>query len=207
MKLNRFLIVCFGAALSITSSAAVTPAIGVVSAGGSFEVNSSLVNGNANLFDGSRIKTLDASSEILLHTGAALTLATDSAGTVYKDHLLLSQGTTKADNLNGYSIHAAGYKIEGGQPGSQAVVRFGDGSLQVASLSGSLNVFDEKGALLTRIAPGTASAFRLGDPGGQSGASVGSGNAKRKLGLYLILGGALAGLGVATDAILQPTSP
>jgi hypothetical protein len=75
-------------------------------------------------------------------------------------------------------------------------------------VSGSLNVFDAKGALLTRIGTGTASAFQSGATAGQSGASAQNNNAKKKLAaLTLLLGGSLAGLGLAVDAILQPTSP
>ncbi len=208
MAVNRFLTFCFAAALSVISSFAVTPTIGVASAVGSFEVNSAAVEGNANLFDGSQVRTTEASSQILLQNGAALTLAVNSAGTIYKDHLLLLQGATKADKMNGYTIQAARYRIEGVQPGSQAVVRLSDGSVQVAALGGSLKVFNEKGALLTRIGAGTASAFNTGAPTGQSGATAGTiSKTKALTELYLMLGGSIAGLGVATDAVLQPTSP
>jgi len=213
MRLNRILAFCFGIALSLAPSFAVTPAIGVASAVGTFEINNAVVNGNANLFDGSQIKTVEASSQILLQNGATLSLATNSAGTVYKTHLVLQQGTTKAVNMNGYSIRVGAYRIEGGEAGSQAVVRLADGTVQVAALNGSLNIFNQKGALLTRMGAGTASAFQQsGATAGQSGATASQtganpGGKKKLVGLYLILGGAMAGLGIAVDAILQPTSP
>jgi hypothetical protein len=178
-------------------------------------VNSSEVEGNANLFDGSRIRTDKASSKVYLMSGAALVLGVGSAGTIYRDHFTLNQGATKVDNLTGYSIHADRYDIRQGKPASQAIVRLNQGAVEIAALSGSLSVFDEHGALLTRIGAGTASAFQAGvgtasqsDAGHlPSGASVDNNNHKRRLALLALLtGSALAGLGLATDAILQSSS-
>jgi hypothetical protein len=180
-------------------------------------VNSSEVEGNANLFDGSRIRTDKASSKVYLMSGAALVLGVGSAGTIYRDHFTLNQGATKVDNLTGYSIHADRYDIRQGKPSSQAVVRLNQGAVEIAALSGSLNIFNDQGALLTRIAAGTASAFQTGAGAGSgsqsgagnlpSGASADNNNHRRRLALLALLtGSALAGLGLATDAILQSSS-
>jgi hypothetical protein len=203
-KLPKLLVV---AAVTISSVIAASPTIGVASAVGTFSLNSSEVEGNANLFDGSRIKTEKASSKVYLMSGAALVLGVNSAGTIYRDHFTLNQGATKVDNLTGYSIHADKYDIRQGKPSSQAIVRIDQGAVEIAALSGSLNIFDEKGALLTRIGAGTASAFQSGLSTLPSGASVDNNNHKRRLAyLYLLTGSALTGLGLATDAILQPSS-
>jgi hypothetical protein len=99
------------------------------------------------------------------------------------------------------------YDIRPGKPLSQAVVRLNRGVVEIAALSGSLDIFNEKGALLTRIGAGTASAFQSGLSTLPSGASVDNNNRKRRLAyLYLMTGSALSGLGLATDAILQPAS-
>ena len=203
-KLPKLLAV---AAVTIAYVIAASPAIGVASAVGTFMLNSSEVEGNANLFDGSRIRTDKASSKVYLMSGAALVLGVDSAGTIYRDHFTLNQGATKVDNLTGYSIHADKYDIRQGKPSSQAVVRLNQGVVEIAALSGSLDIFNEKGALLTRIGAGTASAFQSGLNTLPSGASVDSNSRKRRLTyLYLMTGSALTGLGLATDAILQPSS-
>ncbi|MGA8027347.1 MAG: hypothetical protein WB992_09375 [Bryobacteraceae bacterium] len=207
MKLNRFWTMCFGVVFGVGSSFAITPTIGVASSTGSFKVNSALVDGNANLFDSSHVQTVDASSNVFLQTGATFTLGINSAGAIYKDHLLLEQGVAKLTNMNAFSVEAGAYRIESGQPLTQAVVRLNGSTLEVAALTGSVNVLNEKGALLTRIGAGTASAFQAA-PGGQSGASAGNNNRKKKEVIeYTALGGMLAGLGIAVDAILQPTSP
>ena len=206
-KLPKLLVV---AAVSISFILAASPAIGVASAVGTFMINSSIVEGNANLFDGSRIRTDKASSKVYLMSGAALVLGVDSAGTIYRDHFTLNQGATKVDNLTGYSIHADRYEIQQAKPSSQAIVRLNQGLVEIAAVAGSLNILDEHGALLTRIGAGTASAFQSGNgtlstlP---SGASVDNNNRKRTLAyLTLMSAGALAGLGLATDAILQTKS-
>jgi len=203
-KLPKLLVV---AAVTISSVMAASPTIGVASTVGTFTLNSSEVEGNANLFDGSRIRTEKASSKVYLMSGAALVLGVDSAGTIYRDHFTLSQGATKVDNLTGYAIHADRYDIRQAKAASQAIVRFSHGAIEVAALSGVLNVFDENGTFLTRITAGTASSFQSGLSTLPSGASVDNNNRKRRLAyLYLATGAALAGLGLATDAILQGSS-
>lgn len=204
-KLPKLLAV---AVVTTSFALATSPTIGVASAIGTFTLNSSEVEGNANLFDGSRIRTGKASSKVYLMSGAALVLGVNSAGTIYKDHFTLSQGATKVDNLTGYSIQADKYEIRQGKPSSQAVVRLDQGVVEIAALVGSLNIFDQKGALLTRIGAGTASAFQSGLSTLPSGASAGNNNnrARRLALLSLMTGSALAGLGLATDALLQTPS-
>jgi hypothetical protein len=207
MTLNRLPRLLAVAAVTLACVLAASPAIGVASAVGTFMVNSSEVEGNANLFDGSRIRTDKASSKVYLMSGAALVLGVESAGTIYRDHFTLNQGATKVDNLTGYSIHADRYDIRQGKPSSQAIVRLNQGAVEIAALSGSLNVFDNNGALLTRIGAGTASAFQSGLSTLPSGASADNNNRKRRIALLsLLTGSALAGLGLATDAILQSSS-
>lgn len=203
---TRSLYFCLASALSVAASLALPPTIGIASALGTFIVNSNQVDGNANLFEGSEIRTGKASSQIFLQNGAALTLGIDSTGTIYRDHMLLQGGATKVDNMNGYSIHAATYRIEQGQPASQAVVRLDGDTLEVAALAGSLNIFDRKGALLTHIGSGTASAFQTGFPSGGQGSATPNNNnrLKRAAATALLFATTLAGLGLAVDAILQP---
>jgi hypothetical protein len=207
MTLHKLPKLLVAVVVTIAYVMAASPAIGVASAVGTFILNSSEVEGNANLFDGSRIRTDKASSKVYLMSGVALVLGVNSAGTIYQDHFTLSQGATKVDNLTGYSIRADKYDIRQGEPSSQAIVRLDKGAVEIAALSGSLNIFDEKGALLTRIGAGTASAFQSGLSTLPSGASVDNNNHRRRLAyLYLMTGSALSGLGLATDAILQPSS-
>ncbi len=206
MKGNNGTRICIVSILSVAIVQALSPTIGVASAIGSFVLNSNRVDGNANLFDGSEIKTNKASSQILLANGAALTLGIDSAATVYRDHLLLQGGATKVDDMNGFSVHAANLLVQQAQPASQAVLRLNGDILEVAALAGSLNVFDKNGALLTHIGAGTGSAFQTGASGGGRGTASPNNNnrIRREAAVGLLMAATLAGLGLAVAAIVQP---
>ena len=212
---------CFAAALSITCSFAITPPIGVASALGSFTLNDAKTEGNANVFEGSEITTTTASSHVYLESGAMLTLGINSQAKFYKDHLLLQQGATRVSGMNHYVIQAASYKVQSVEPLSEAVIRIADGQVQVAALSGAVNVFSQKGALLSRVGAGTASAFDNRDnanttanpnpqaTNGQSGATAATADIAHRHfeeKLFTSLGVAMGGLGLAVDAILQPGS-
>ena len=244
MKLIAVTKLCFATGLSLCCSFAETPTIGVASALGTFSVNDAKVEGNANIFSGSQIKTDRASSRVYLQTGAALTLGTNSVGTLYNDHLLLQQGSAKVDSTSTYGIQAGVIRIRTHQGPAQAVVRLSGSTVQVASLSGSVDILNGRGLLLNRLNAGNATevndyagattgqsgataasppeptAGQIGEAAGQSGASAQTPattgaearrRRRREEALYLTLGVALAGLGLATDAILQPgaapTSP
>ncbi len=213
MKGKKSLQLCLISILSAATCTALPPAIGIASAVGTFILNSNRVDGNANLFEGSEIKTGKASSQVFLQSGASLTLGIDSAGTVFRDHFQLQQGATKVDNMDGYSVHAAEYRIEQGQRASQAVVRLDGDMVEIAALAGSLNVLNRQGALLTHIGTGTASAFQTGAGSGapdRRGGGQGSGTpnnnnrVKYEAATALLLAATLAGLGLAVAAIVQP---
>src|SRR6266851_8300336 len=94
MKLHLSSKLFVTAFLPFTYLGALTPTIGVASAIGTFLVNSAEVEGNANLFDGSQIRTGQASSKVYLINGGALVLGVNSSGTIYHDHFELHQGAT-----------------------------------------------------------------------------------------------------------------
>jgi hypothetical protein len=219
MKLPGPAKVCLVAALSLAHLSAATPPIGLASGFGTFTLNSSRIEGNANVFDGSQIRTGLTSSRVYLQGGAALTLGTNSTGTFYKDHLLLEEGAIRLNSMLHYGVQAGPYRVLSAQPASEAIVRLTADSIEVAALRGTVDVYNHRGALLTRIGAGSASSFQPNDTGapqagstsGQSGASAETPeDAKHKRhkqeALFLLLGASLAGLGLAVDAILQPGS-
>jgi hypothetical protein len=197
-------------ALSVAPSFAVTPIIGVASAFGTFVVNNAEVEGNANIFDGSQLKTGKASSQVSLQNGASVIVGINSSATLFRDHLVLEQGATRVNNMNGYVIEAENYRIESVVPTSQAVVRLEEDAVEVAALTGSLKVLNEKGVLLTRIGAGTASAFQTrATPANGTPQEVSNARKRREAAMLLLSGIVLTGLGLAVAAIVQPspTSP
>jgi hypothetical protein len=201
MTLQKLLV--RGAAIAALTAPifAASPTIGVATAVGTFRVNSAEVEGNANIFDGAEIRTTNAPSQVFLQNGSAVTLGLNSAGILYRDHLVLEAGATKVENMTCYTIEAARYRVQG-EPRSQAVVRFDANEVQVASLAGALSVSTNQGALLTRVGAGTASAFNKAPQA--SGAPINTADRAKETVLYAILIASLGGLGLAVDAILQP---
>ena len=197
MKLNSLRTFAIATALTAVSAFGATPAIGVASAFGSFTVNSAQVSGNANVFNGSQVRTDKVSSQIFLQNGPSVMLATNSAATMYNDHLVLSQGSTRVDNMNNYSVQANGYRVEPDQPGTQAVVRLNNGAVEVASMSGAVKVYDAKGAMLNRVGAGTATAFSPHQSGASTGPSTG-----HVLG-YTAVVASLAAAGLAAAALVN----
>lgn len=203
MRLKQLVGVGITSAVLSASAFAASPTIGVATAVGTFKVNSAEVEGNANIFEGAEIRTTNAPSQVFLQNGSAITLGLNSVGVLYRDHLVLEEGATKVENMTGYTIQAAAYRVQG-EPKSEAVVRFDSGEVQVASLAGSLNVSNEHGALLTRVGAGTASSFNKNPQAG--GAPINTANRAKETTLYLLLVASLGGLGLAVDAIVQPGS-
>jgi len=206
MKFHCFKTAGLAVAMSAVSAFATTPTIGVASASGRFTVNSAQVSGNANLFDGSRIRTDKSGSQLFLQNGASVLLATNTAATVYNDRLVLSEGAARIDNMSSLSVEADGYRIVPDNATSQAAVRLNAGTVEVASMSGAVKVFNKDGAMLTHIGAGTASAFK---PGGQSSSSTSggmSGVSGSSVTLFVAILASFAGLGLATVAYVNSTS-
>jgi hypothetical protein len=206
MKLDCFKMLGIAFAMSAVSAFATTPTIGVASAYGKFTVNSAQVSGNANLFDGSQVRTDKAASQLFLQSGASVLLAANTAATVYNDRLVLSEGAARIDNMSKLSVEAAGFRVVPEDATSQAAVRLNKGTVEVASVSGAINVFNKEGAMLTRIGAGTASAFK---PGGQSGASTSGGFggiSGTSWALFASIMASFAALGLASAAYANSSS-
>jgi hypothetical protein len=215
MNLTCLRIVAMATALSAGPAFAVTPVIGVASAFGSFTVNSSQVAGNSNLYNGSQVNTGATTSQIFLQGGPSVLLATNTGATVYTDHLVLTQGSVRVDDMSKYDVQALGYRIAADEPNAQAAVRLRDGAVEVASMSGAVRVFDPSGAMLTRVGAGTASSFKPGQTGAGSGsgahsgggaAGAISGGGHTLLYASIVLGVAAAGAGAAAYVITNSTS-
>jgi hypothetical protein len=139
-------------ALFATASFAATPAIGIVTATGHFNVGGSEVWGNATLFDGESVMTTAASTELSLRNGVKVQLGAGSSARVYADHLALDSGIGQVAQAAPFEVDAAGLKIRG------AGVRVGlgkpDKAVEIAALTGVASVFGSGGAQLASIPAG-----------------------------------------------------
>lgn len=155
---------------------AASPAIGVASAVGAFSLNDASITGNADVVDGSQLRTTVAPSNVHLATGVDVRLATRSAGVVFGDHLLLRQGAVRIANFNSYPVQANDLQVHGDTPDAQAIVRISGSTVEVASIGGPVTVTDG-GAMLTHVIGGTKMSFQnttTGNPSGQTGAAPGT---------------------------------
>jgi hypothetical protein len=186
-----FSVVCFAA----------SPTIGVVA--------TSSTAGETSLIDGSALKTENTASDVRLDNGVAVHFAPRSAGTVFTDHTVLEQGAARVSNFASYPIEAGKLSVQSETPGTEAVIRLENRTIEIASLGGALKVTDG-GAMLTRVEAGTKMSFQnSGATPGQSGASPAprKPRSETKTWLWVIGGISAAALAIGLTAAAQGKSP
>jgi len=150
-------ILCMG-----TYAAAGTTSIGTISAQGSIHVDGYAVDGNATLFDGSVVQTDLASAALRVNRDVRITLSTDTRGTLRRDRLVLQKGTGEMTLPAHFQIEANGLHVTGDQPASRALVTVQNSDrIEVAALSGSLQVLGPNGLVLAKINPGRSMSFSM----------------------------------------------
>lgn len=147
--------------IAILSSAvafAASPVIGIATASGHFNVQSSQVWGNSTLFDGATVQTDQASSELALRSGVKIQLGAASKAQVWEHRVLLQRGIGQITAPAAYEIDAAGLKIQAGS--GRLRVGITD-RIEVVSFSGSARVTTQAGFLLAAIPAGRAMSFAM----------------------------------------------
>ncbi|MEO5923079.1 MAG: hypothetical protein ABIR70_04560 [Bryobacteraceae bacterium] len=158
------------AAFVLLSSAAFAAApIGVATASGQFRVEGSRIWGNSTLFDGAKIETSDASSELSLSNGVKIQLAADSSARVWKGRLELERGSGQVTASSAFLVNAGGVSVQGSRyrvgvmPGAR---------LEVAALIGSAKVLGSRGDLLAAVPVGRNMNFAMQQPISRAGCLV-----------------------------------
>ncbi len=202
-KMSAQSLIALTLATNLSLLTAATPSIGVALANGSINIDKTRMPGNAPLFEGNTIETDRASSRLQLTNGVRVVLATDSKGTIYKDRMVLEKGTTQVDTPGKYDVSARFLRVSGTDGNSSARVAMHGATVEVASLSGTLQVANAQGVMLTRIAPGMAFNFTPQDQGATAGTDSTTGKKKKKKGAAAADAGgstASAGTGAGTGA-------
>jgi len=151
----------------LSYAAAGTVSIGTASARGDMRVDSYMVKGNATLFDGSVVETGQATADLRLDKGAAITMSTNSRGTLYRDRLVLQRGESELAASSPFKLEANGLRVTPNEKNSRGVVSLRAGNtVEVASLNGSFGVMNDQGILLANVRPGSVVSFAM-----QAGAS------------------------------------
>jgi hypothetical protein len=117
----------------------------------------------------------------------------------------LESGSVRARRFGDCRIGYGGLYVTGA-PNADGVAALTGQNLEVASISGNAQIVNGAGDVIGTIPAGSVSSF--GTSAVASGASIGGNAIPLKTALLIGsgIGIALAGLAIATDAILQPAS-
>jgi len=172
-------------AFSVTSLTASTASIGVATANGNFQVNSSQVRGSSTLMEGTVIETGAASSQVQMNNGAHVRVAAGSRVKIYESRVVLEKGVGELDSSTAYQLEANSLRISNAGPDTVARVRITSPTLvMVSALKGPVRVTNAAGFLIANIAAGGALSF---DPAvGTSGPTKVTGCLSSKDGKFVI---------------------
>jgi len=138
---------------------AASPAIGLIVADGSFQLEHSSVRGTATLFNGNEVETNVSPSQLQLNNGVSLRLAEQTRARVYESRLVLEKGAGQLDSTK-YHIEAAGLQVATDLPGGSARVRLsGPNRVVVAARDGTVHVSNSDGVLIAKLLSGREMSF------------------------------------------------
>ena len=179
-----------------------------MTARGSFTIDNSSIAGNATLFEGSRIETGVASSQLQLNSGARMQLAAQSRGIVYRDRLVLEKGAGRVYNAGNFLVEANTLQIRPGDGNGSAQVSIRQsGTVEVAALMGPARVTSANGTLLANLQEGKTVDFTPDSAGaGPAGPTIVTGCLENTEGKFLLTDEAslvrfeILGTGLAKEA-------
>lgn len=165
---------------------ATPPSVGVIRSAGDFQMDGSIVRGNATVFEGSIVQTAATESMIQLSDGAEIVIAPGSRVQVYREHAVLQQGAQRVNSGQKYLIEAASLRISPTDTHTVAEIAAKDSQrVSVAARQGSVDVRNSAGVLIARVRPGLALAFDT-QAGGAATAAKMSGCLVKKGNKYLL---------------------
>ena len=129
-----------------------TPAIGVAITSDSLLINDARATGNATIFSGSTLQSGATAAQVRMKDGAEVSLLRDSRGKLFSDHMDLEKGSAR---VSGYAVNANGLKVEADSASSASISMQGK-TVEVASLSGNVHVFNASGMNVANLLPGRA---------------------------------------------------
>lgn len=138
------------------------PAIGIITASGHFTLDRSEVWGNATLFDGQKVETTNASSEIALRNGVRVQLGGGTKADVSERRMILFKGVGQIAGTNAYEVDAGSLHVRpAGSDARVNVAYTANGTIEVAALKGEARVTLSGGTLVASIGSGQKRSFAL----------------------------------------------
>lgn len=150
--------ILFAAGTASLASAA-APVIGMASAQSGAVLDNAKVSGNATIFEGSTLQS-SGYSRIHLNNGSRVDLAAGSKAQVFANRVALEQGMSEVQSASGFEIDAKTLRIQPSNANSVARVKL-DANKQVlvTALNSPVNVLNNDGMLVARVAPGLPLSF------------------------------------------------
>ncbi len=136
------------------------PAIGIISAGGHFVLDSAQIFGNATLFDGATVQTGDASSKVVLRNGVRFELGGNSKARIWENRITVEKGVGLVSASPAFELNAAGLSIHTASANGRVGVQIGR-AVQVTALSGMVRVSSTSGLLLAALPAGRGMTFNM----------------------------------------------
>ena len=185
-----------------------------IASGDQFLVNGAQTPGNANLLDSTRVQTLASPTTLFLHDNCEFLEGPHSSVLVAPHAVALESGVIRATRFGNCKIGYGGLWVttKGIQANADGVVAVTSDAMEVAAVSGELQVINGIGDLVRTVPPGTVSSFGLtslasGATAGAPPAGETSTRNKVLLGVGAGAGLAALGLAIAATATSSPTSP
>jgi hypothetical protein len=156
-------VITVGMLLCILANAeAGTTVIGTATARGSMRIDGHTVNGDATLFDGTVIETDKASATLHLNKSVEIILSNSARTTLYRDRLVLEQGSSEWTGSGSFSLEANGLMVTASDPLSRGIVsKRTPNTIDVAAVTGELRVTNRHGLLLAGVRPGDTVSFAI----------------------------------------------
>jgi hypothetical protein len=125
-------------------------------------VDGSAITGNATLFDGTAIETSQAFAILRLNKGTEIRLGSGSVGMLYRDHMVLQHGKSELSTSDSFQMQASGFHVIPTEANARGTVFVtGQGSIQVAAMTGVFQVTNSRGFVLAQVHPGSAMNFAM----------------------------------------------
>jgi hypothetical protein len=178
--------------------------------GDEFSVGGAPVHGNANLQTGAEVSAGAKPVTLFLHEHSEFLVGPNSSVLLSEPNsLIVETGAARARQFGNWRMGHAGVWVTGVGDDADGVISVSAGSIEVASINGTIEILDASGKVLKRLKSGVVFVFPITPT--VSGAGVGVTGISG--GHILLIGGAaaaaLVGLGVALDVNTStpPTSP
>jgi hypothetical protein len=186
--------------------ASMSSAVVGIAMGDQFAINGTPTPTNANLTPGSRVQTKDSPVTIYIHDHCEFLIGPHSSVIVQPHLVSVMDGAVRAKHFGDCKFGYGGLWVTSTSPNGDAVIALSSEHMEVGSVSGPVEVSNAL-SLLSTVQPGSVSAFNFGSAATASGATIEAGPSPRvAFMLGAGVGASLLGLGLAIDAIAQPST-